>query len=86
MIETLVENDSIEEEIRKHNTDPAAVPWVLDFLRGLLTPATDLRLKTVLVSIGCNTFNTTFPEDYDYSKDDLRPQKLFFSYPTCFNR
>ena len=75
--------DVIIDEIKSINTDPAAIPWVSDFLDGLLSPDTDPNLRHLLVSIGCSTFNTTFIDDYGYSPDGLglselkgKPQEL----------
>jgi hypothetical protein len=66
----------IIEEIKRHNSDPAAIPWVLDFLEQALPPNPDRNLLPLLIGIGCNAYNTTFIDDYDLSPDDLKLSEL----------
>ncbi len=69
-------DEIIKAEIKQHNTDPAAIPWVKDFLQQALPPNPSKDLVNTLITIGCNAYNTTFIGDYDYSPDDLKLSRL----------
>ena len=64
-------DEIIKAEIKKRNSDPAAIPWVKDFLQHALPPQPNRDLLNLLVGIGCEAYNTTFIGDYDKSPDGL---------------
>lgn len=64
------------EEIREHESDPAAIPWVIDFLNKALPPNYTRELRSKLIGIGTRAYATTFIADYDSSPDGLKLSEL----------